>query len=734
MHQLTSQVEINYISHLDGLRAIAVIAVLFFHFRVPLFSGGFAGVDVFITLSGYLITSSILVQYATDNFHLRTFFFRRFVRLYPASIVTCLCTVILAFMLLPDDLSERTSWSAFLSQLSLANIYFHAHHNYFDDASFRKPLLHMWSLSLEEQFYFLLAPFLSIIMLSRSSLKFILHIMIVVAVGSLAINITLYEPFPSFTFYQLPGRAYQFIVGGILALVQNFDVSEKEISMKEASNITPLPSKEETPINASNKEPSRTPTSSFTISANINSKIRTVSELGTFASTSMSIIALVILLLNFTYLQPNDHPTKTLPLTIATLVLIATPAHSPVAKALSTAPMSFIGRLSYCIYLVHWPLYVYYHFVCNAFNQTLSTPLLLLLTLLLACLLHFSIERPFRAFKTRSTSIKFWTLTFVLTSLTTAAALSGIISKGFKFRQSNRQKSTKFEEISVLEIEPYIKVDFLYKGSKNVGVDVVLSGVHDDNGNGRDSNVVFVGNSYVGMWKWALAVLGKRRGENFRILKRVGCGLSAPDDVHLLAKRCRRTNAIMWDELRNLRNGSYVGMSNSWYGVKGGLLSQLIRNLVYELKSLGLVPFVMADTPGVSESVDRFFACADIASNPMTRVLLKVRGQSERSCMPQLFVDGWEPFKQRVKQYRILRKLLKEEGVHFLDLFKYLCGDIDETTRQKFITCKMPMNVTYGYNDIGYDRDRHHLNKFGSFSLQPFLEAELERIGALTPF
>jgi peptidoglycan/LPS O-acetylase OafA/YrhL len=150
----------KYRAEIDGLRALAVLPVILFHAGFEKFSGGYVGVDVFFVISGYLITTIIISEMAEDNFSILNFYERRARRILPALFFVMLaCFPFAWFWLAPDDLKDFGE-SLFAVSIFSSNILFWLESGYFDTAAELKPLLHTWSLAVEEQFYILFPIFL----------------------------------------------------------------------------------------------------------------------------------------------------------------------------------------------------------------------------------------------------------------------------------------------------------------------------------------------------------------------------------------------------------------------------------------------------------------------------------------------------------------------------------------------------------------------------------------------
>ena len=203
-----------YRADIDGLRAFAVLAVILTHAGVPGFSGGFVGVDVFFVISGYLISRDLLRRVADGQLSLLGFYGRRLRRTLPALFVTCVATLAAAaFVLMPGDLDEMAR--SLIGVVLLApNVVFLAQTGYFDQAAVAKPLLHTWSLGVEEQFY-LVAPFLAVAFARLRQRRRLVGALFFA--GALGFSIVLQAVAPDAAFYLMPARVFEFLIGAAVA-------------------------------------------------------------------------------------------------------------------------------------------------------------------------------------------------------------------------------------------------------------------------------------------------------------------------------------------------------------------------------------------------------------------------------------------------------------------------------------------------------------------------------------
>jgi len=216
-----------YRKDIDGLRAIAILTVVAHHVRIPGFAGGFVGVDVFFVISGFLITSILAAEARnTGTLSLRAFYARRIRRLFPAMVVVVLTTCLLgAIVLLPIFGQQQELWrSAIATALYVSNFYFWLYApGYFDPSSDLMPLLHTWSLAVEEQFYLAWPPLiLALVAVARYAhldfQKALVMLTVTILAVSLAWCLWKTRTEPTAAFYLLPTRAWELGTGAALAL------------------------------------------------------------------------------------------------------------------------------------------------------------------------------------------------------------------------------------------------------------------------------------------------------------------------------------------------------------------------------------------------------------------------------------------------------------------------------------------------------------------------------------
>jgi len=206
----------KYRREIDGLRAVAVIPVVLFHAGFKAFSGGFVGVDIFFVISGYLITSVILHEKLSGKFTLRGFYERRARRILPALFLVVALCIPFAWMWMWRSQAKEFGDSVIAVATFVSNILFWQQRDYFDTAGELKPLLHTWSLAVEEQYYLLFPIFLSVLL--RFGKKIALPVVILTGVASFSAAWSMTVGGPAAAFFLLPTRAWEILIGASIAL------------------------------------------------------------------------------------------------------------------------------------------------------------------------------------------------------------------------------------------------------------------------------------------------------------------------------------------------------------------------------------------------------------------------------------------------------------------------------------------------------------------------------------
>ena len=343
---------LKYRKDIDGIRALAVLAVILFHLDIPAFSGGFIGVDLFFVISGFLITQIVWDQKKENGFELWQFYLRRIRRLLPALYVTIVATFIgAAFILAPYDFTAFAK-STIAALFSVSNVLFFLEAGYWDISSDVKPLLHTWSLGVEEQFYLLWPIFLIISATWLRSIPF-LAILVFVTVTSFLVTVWGADRNAAAAFYLLPFRVCQFSAGAMTAFLLRRPFAETLLNISFARDV--------------------------------------------FFALGIGLAAFGFVCLDETPLFPGSNVL--LPMMSAVFLLFAGGSKDGPAfigtAILSNIVSTFLGRVSYALYLVHWPLIVLYRYNTDPDFTVWEQVGLFVGSLALAVLLHFTVERRF---------------------------------------------------------------------------------------------------------------------------------------------------------------------------------------------------------------------------------------------------------------------------------------------------------------------------------------------------
>ena len=505
----------HYRPDIDGLRAVAVLSVIVYHVNPALVPAGFVGVDIFFVISGYLISLQIFKDIQAGRFSILEFYRRRIKRIAPAMLVVLGVTLAFAqIMLRPED-AEEVARSAFWSLLSLANAHFWLADDgsYFAGPSDELPLLHFWSLAVEEQFY-MIWPLVLMLCGSRIASRPFFAVAIVVAVLSFLFGQYYFSVDPSFVYYMLPARAGELLIGALAAWW---------IHARGALRIS-----------------------------------RMWNDI--LATAGIALVAGALFLVSaddpfpgFAALAPT--------LGTAALILSGGAGRTWATQLLTLRPMTWVGLVSYSAYLWHWPILAFLRYA----GVTISAPVgaaVVISTLTLAWLSYAYVETPLR--KTRQGVLAVLTKMYLLPAGALGIlAVASLKTDGEVFHRFYPGYIAQLEQTR-LSLQPTFGLDFVCQhpristediensncvvGPPELPISVILWG---------DSNA----SHYIGM----LTEFGKESGFRFRNVETGACPPLYGDPTPFVVPRrkddCAASNRLIWPYLMDYKT---VVISASW--------------------------------------------------------------------------------------------------------------------------------------------------------------------------
>jgi peptidoglycan/LPS O-acetylase OafA/YrhL len=493
---------IAYRPEIDGMRAIAVLGVLLFHAGFSAFSGGYAGVDVFFVISGYLITRTIFAGIDAGRFSYLGFFVNRARRLSPAFLTTVGVSLLVGALLFSPPYMKKLAEAAITSVLCVSNIYFWSEAGYWDIESAIKPLLHTWSLSVEEQFYVVWPPLL--LLVSRAKDKRSARIALVATVGlaSLVFAGLLSSHHSRATFFWMPWRAFEFMIGAAVIWL--------EAAARPRGRWWP--------------------------------------EIMAAGGLAMILVPF----LSYADQTPFPFPGALLPC-IGTALLISAGGSCLTSKLWSNRPMIWTGRISYSLYLVHWPLIIYYNYWRLAPPTGFERIALVVGAFALAVPLHSFVENRFKRSRIPdgSSDARFVSACTAVAVGIVATALAAKLDDGWPWR-SPRQ-------------------------ALNPGILAKLSAGGCDGRTGLcnapGGTVAMIGDSHADQYAAAVAQSLKQAGLSGALYKTVNACALMQDNYAVDALRERwtskcRTGQREWRDRIEAENPALVVLSSFWlYGV-----------------------------------------------------------------------------------------------------------------------------------------------------------------------
>tara|TARA_B100000427_G_scaffold326490_1_gene335264 strand:+ start:8576 stop:10561 length:1986 start_codon:yes stop_codon:yes gene_type:complete len=615
--------KLDYRPEIDGLRAIAILSVIFYHSEIYLFqnkflSGGFLGVDIFFVISGYLITLIILNEKKiTGNFSLKKFYIRRLRRLMPALTVVCLTTFAFGyFILLPSGLIELSKSSIF-SLFYLSNFYFYfSQFSYGTESVLLKPLLHTWSLGVEEQFYIVFPIFFLIILnklknrvLTLLSFFIILNLIAVQFLGNLNFrniideNLLFYAPTKFTDFYFITSRFWELLSGSLIAYL-NFN---NKYIQKNKSTYSFFP-----------------------------------------------YLGLIIIIFSLIFFKVDFyHPSilTALPIIGTCLIILFVSKNTFIYKLLSSKILVWIGLMSYSLYLWHYPLFAFNRYLTFEPNTFIRQLIIGILLFFIGYISYKYIEQPFRNKKLISTKF-FINLTMFTISISLFVYLFSINKDGFL----NKTQITKNYN---LDKGYYMREHDEFQ----------ISQTYDNFDRSNKTDILIVGNSHAED-TYEVFFWGKENYKDFNFTL-----INPKKTEHDMAFQISCFYNLIYFEKTNCRGREYgnyiveqyknaeiIILSTKWYKKDLELVNDIIQKIIEDKKK----PIIFGNTLELKEYTNFKF-------NLLDHFIYKSKRIPDEKEMLDLEKKAYKNIKNTKKINSYLEKLSKKKEIIYLDKINYLC-------------------------------------------------------------
>lgn len=559
----------KYRPDIDGLRAIAVVSVIIFHIWPYYLHGGFVGVDIFFVISGYIITSLISSQLDNNSFSLLDFYARRVKRIMPMCwLIIFLCYFVSIVVLLPNDLINF-SGSARAASLYLTNIFFIKNNNYFALNSNELPLLHFWSLAVEEQFY-MVYPFILMIIykVNNFRVRLIFLCLSIIFVVSLTASIYCgYMGYNNFSYYSILTRSFELSFGALI----------------------------------------------FYLNILIIQKTRFAKSV--FLGNLLGIVGLIfvilsILFINETYVFPSY--IALLPVVGAGIIILSGSINrrTLIYRLLSLKVFVGIGLISYSLYLWHWPILAFWHYEFPLQQINLLAGItVIIITLLLSIISYYLLETTIRHSKIGI--LKTFIILQIIPVLVLCFGREYIMkNNGFYERLDGTMQTTK-----KFSIENNLKV---YKDGYYIGGAALTS----------PPKILLVGDSHAARYTPFWNYLGLKWGFNIVFMSYKGChalisrsGGDQSIENNVNSDGCRK---LIHDFTKDYMNYDVIVMAGRWGNdlsdessiisgqkfslINGDTYESDYERTIHELTSNGKKIIIMGDSPNDrNSSIDAYY-------------------------------------------------------------------------------------------------------------------------------
>jgi peptidoglycan/LPS O-acetylase OafA/YrhL len=635
--------DIKYRADIDGLRALAVLFVVLFHFKLG-FPGGFVGVDVFFAISGYLIGGHIYQSKLEQRFSWGSFYVRRIKRILPALIaVVVLVWLIMFFIATPADF-RKMGRDAAATMLSASNVTLWNSIDYFSPSAEHNPLLMTWSLGVEEQFYFL-APLL-ILALTRCRKNVRIALMATITLICFVIAAIGTVKAPHSAWFLTPFRAWELFGGALLGMIHSHHSAGLAV---KASNF----------------------------------------------KSAIGIVLITLCALYYDNLTPFPG-VSALPVILGTLLLLDAQSSFINRRLLSWRPLRFIGLISYSLYLWHWPVISLYYYLCEASPGMGVSLLLVALSMALATISYFIIEKPFRFAQLTKAQV-FLRYGVVMGLLTVVFAITWQ-QKGFPSRWpvAFRQIQEEIQETGDRCMTSY-------------GDTLLTNNAECNGGNGKEK-VALIGDSHAGALAAAFRTLTQKHHLTPVIFAKSSCAIlmkvyrhsagwprhdeqcrTFKQDVENYLARDKRVTTVI---IAGFWQSGFIEGKAQWLSEKqpslnsAQALRQGLSETISRLQRMGKRVIVMGDVPMMNfipeKRVMRCFSRAFAWANPQQDGMCQIADSA--SVAPDTTSE-------------LLRAVVARYGAEYASQRAVLCG---------------PAGCRFAESMHIYYKDAQHLTRYGA--------------------
>lgn len=541
----------KYRADVDGLRAVAVLSVIAFHINPRYLPGGFLGVDIFFVISGFLITGLLLAEAAeTGKISILNFYRRRVQRIAPAFLSVLSFVLVAGFIImLPEDFNKLLSSSVW-SVVSLANFYFNyiQDSGYFSPSSLEAPLLHIWSLGVEEQYY-IFWPFIIIASLGilkaadKGRLLFFLFALIILI--SIIGSERALKHSSTFSYYMLPTRAWELLVGGVAALFVHRGEQLRQGFLQ-----------------------------------------------------AMAYAGLVMLLGGLYFVNEKMHVpgVGAVPAVLGTAMLIYSGQYqkNAITEFLSSRPLVKIGLISFSAYLWHWPILAFLRYLMVDITPYVGLAVLVA-TLALSFASYYGVEQPFR--KMRIAPAEAIAYIYALPSLLIVAlaiVLSGMIS-------IKSDAMYDWKELANMNSDVKPAYEYYYNCQEQNFRKSILAEARCSYPDGAPTSTILVGDSHGAHFVGMMRSLASAYEFSFRNATQTACSFIFDGDVSNIMQEyregCSTYRRVMEAEVAKYKNVIIGGNWSKYLSTDEKMFKQEFERTVARLVSMGKNVIIMAEAP-----------------------------------------------------------------------------------------------------------------------------------------